>query len=394
MGKPLSQRLRLSYAVTKPFSLRATFLLVLAWFGTLCGLVLFNFFTQAKRENCTPLASSEYSEESCQPTPLNFYGTYYTKPVHQSGSGTIGTFPWQTQGFGDNDGPIDYSVVSMNWTANPLKCAMVDQTLVLHLDSDSSTTSTCYYCGPNLRLLCTAVDSERTSIPAQSAADYQALLSQYFILFTKLHTVATTAFEGATVGSLQMVRHVKLDSLASGVLPWDESSMSVSLGTTFGAIPISTNDTSSSVASIASSALALSDYIETVTSRDLQPDEGDATSSARTLLVNYICKSCEKVYKPWREIFAVILSSTTALLSALFAFYKLVAENAVDDGKYPCAHACSGSSTPGSSTGLMQQHSQHQGAVLNAPSLSQKPSYQSTNSSHGAPQYAPLQYAP
>jgi hypothetical protein len=103
-------------------------------------------------------------------------------------------------------------------------------------------------------MLCTSVDSERTSIPSQSAVDYQQLLDQCkhaakhsppdcityrcifadSVLLTKLHIVSTTAVSSATVSSFQMVRHVKLDALANGVLPWNESSTRLGFGTTLG----------------------------------------------------------------------------------------------------------------------------------------------------------------
>jgi hypothetical protein len=190
------------------------------------------------------------------------------------------------------------------------------------------------------------------------------------ILLAKLHAVSTTAVNSGTVGSLQVKRHVVLDGLAPGVLPWNDSGLSVALGTSYGLsllcgflatlidihcagyVPIYPNSSNSAAASIASSASVLSDFIESVTSRDLQPDQGDNTSPPRTLLVNYICSACTKQYKPWREIFAVVLGSTrafavvsfaqtsdidiirldsTAVLSLLYTVYRTLAEWAVGD---------------------------------------------------------------
>jgi hypothetical protein len=42
--------------------------------------------------------------------------------------------------------------------------------------------STCYYCGPDLRMLRTDVDPERTSIQAQSVVDYQSLVINVSLL--------------------------------------------------------------------------------------------------------------------------------------------------------------------------------------------------------------------
>lgn len=50
--------------------------------------------------------------------------------------------PWSPVAFGEgaSNGAIDYGILTLNWTANPLRCAMFEQSLVLHLDSESSTT--------------------------------------------------------------------------------------------------------------------------------------------------------------------------------------------------------------------------------------------------------------
>ncbi|GAA5836469.1 hypothetical protein JCM11251_007087 [Rhodosporidiobolus azoricus] len=307
-------QLRLSYSPSIPFSLRVTFLLVLGWVLTAAGLVLFNFFTQAKQRICVARPSSVYEAATCPAAPLYFFNSYYTKPLTVDGGNvTIGTFPWQASAFGDSDNnaPIDYSILSLNWTANPLQCTMTSQLLVLHLDSQSSTTSVCYYCGANLRLLCTTVDSERTSIPEATA--YQPLLQQYNVAFRQLYALSTTAFPNTTISSLRLVRQIAPEGLPTSVLKVNETTSRP-------------NDTNPALGEVATTALALGDYIEMTTSRDLQPDAGDTTSQQRTLLVNYLCRDCMKVYKPKREIVAILLSATTAVLSTLFMIYRLIAE--------------------------------------------------------------------
>jgi hypothetical protein len=108
--------------------------------------------------------------------------------IHLLSHNGAGTFPWQASAFGDstNDAPIDYSILQLNWTADPLQCVLLNQVITLHLDSQSSTAyvfpphkalstrapltaitlrSACYACGPNLRMICTTLDSERTNLP-------------------------------------------------------------------------------------------------------------------------------------------------------------------------------------------------------------------------------------
>ncbi|GAA5861657.1 hypothetical protein JCM8547_000696 [Rhodosporidiobolus lusitaniae] len=354
---PLSARIpRLGYAPSVDFSLQATLTISFLLAILTLGILAFNFWTQRYRDSCISYATSVYNAVKCEPTPLVFYSTYYTKPLASNDTGTIGIFPWQTQGIGDNNGPIDYSIVSLNWTSNALQCAMVDQVVTLHLDSDSSTTTSCYYCGPNLRMLCTSVDSERTSIPTQSALDYQQLLEQYATLFTQLHTTSTSAVADATVNSLQMVRHVRLNQLAAGVQPFNESSFEVRLGTTRGFVPISMSSSNGAASGLAEQAEALSSFIEQVTSRDLQPDTGDTTSPRRTLLVNYICTECRDVYKPWYEILAILLTSTAALSSTAltiltFLATKLVKPPTADQLSPPSAFASMPYSPTSTATG-------------------------------------------
>lgn len=34
------------------------------------------------------------------------------------------TFPWTPLAFGKDNGPLDYSILSLNWTADPLQCVV------------------------------------------------------------------------------------------------------------------------------------------------------------------------------------------------------------------------------------------------------------------------------
>ncbi|ORY81814.1 hypothetical protein BCR35DRAFT_352315 [Leucosporidium creatinivorum] len=319
--------LRLTYNPALPFSLAATLWLAAFWLSGLVGLIVFNFLTQSRALQCTSYPSSDYIADKCQPTPISFFSTFYTRPLTTGAVGSIGLVPWTVNGVASpsSNGPIDYSILSLNWTANPLQCAMFEQSLVLHLDSESSTMSSCYYCGPDLRILCTSVDSERTSVPVQSQRAYQALLLEYNKLLVQLHAVATTAYSNASVLSLRMDRHVKLEGVEDGVLPYNETSLGVYLGTTTSFMPITPTDANTALASIASAAEALSDIIETATSQDLQPDD-PSTGVQRTLLVSYICKQCTKVRKPWVEIFAIVLAAVSAVLTPAFTLAKLLTE--------------------------------------------------------------------
>lgn len=107
----------------------------------LVGLVVFNFLTQSRALQCNSYPSSDYVASSCEPTPISFFSTFYTRPLSQSAVGSIGLVPWTVNGVStpSSSGPIDYSMLSLNWTASPLQCAMFEQSLVLHLDSESST---------------------------------------------------------------------------------------------------------------------------------------------------------------------------------------------------------------------------------------------------------------
>ncbi|GAA6028867.1 hypothetical protein JCM8097_007440 [Rhodosporidiobolus ruineniae] len=298
MSRSFFDKLRLSYAPTINYSLGTTVWLCCLYLLAGAGLLVWNFVTQAKQRVCVSTSASSFQTDSCSAATLRFFDTYYTKPLKFDGGPPIGTFPWQLQGFGNSNtnGPIDYSILAKNWTGDPLECALFEQVLVLRLESDSSTTSSCYYCGPDLRILCTSVDSERSSIPAPSVDSFSSLVQQYQSIISQLHAVATSAFEGATITSLRMIRHVHLPTLSEGVLPYTESSLTIQAGTTIG------------------------DSIETFTSRDLQPDVDSLTASKRTLLVNYLCTTCTKQYKPILEIIAIVISSTAALLGAFWTF--------------------------------------------------------------------------
>ena len=180
-------------------------------------------------------------------------------------------------------------------------------------------------CGANLRILCTTVDSDRTSIAATSQEAYTSVLYQ----FTRLsglacvlwshgtankvrYQVATTALPNATVMSVRLTRHVSIPALGFGVLPTNKDnkdSMTIALGTTGGAFPISTDSTPSGVAAVASAASTLSDYLISVTDADL--------NGGRSLLVQYLCQDCQEVHKSAKEIVSLLLIGVSALLGNL-----------------------------------------------------------------------------
>ncbi|KAL8290551.1 hypothetical protein RQP46_002809 [Phenoliferia psychrophenolica] len=326
MSKGSQPLLRVRYAITRPFSGVTTIILGLAWLAVFGGLVAWNFLTQAKESRCNFSTGIEYERDTCDAAPLNFFQTYYTRPIKKETVGTIGTFPWQVSGLGHNsNGPIDYSVLSVNWTSDALQCVLYEQSLMLHLDSDSSTTTSCYYCGPNLRVLCTSVDSERTSVPIQSQQSYQALLAQYNVVLSMAHTV-TSPIANSSVLSVRMQHHSTIAGLAPGVLPFYETSTNITLGTSIGQVPILATDPDASIAALATAVRRLSDFIEEVTSRDLQADVGAAAGGERTLLVNYLCHQCYKRYKSRITIFAIVAAATFAILNPAFMLAKLLAD--------------------------------------------------------------------
>jgi hypothetical protein len=86
-----------------------------------------------------------------------------------------GTFPWQASVFGNstNDAPINYSILQLNWTADPLQCVLLNQVITLQSRFSNVTAymfpphqalsarallkvitfgSACYVCGLNLRM--------------------------------------------------------------------------------------------------------------------------------------------------------------------------------------------------------------------------------------------------
>ncbi|KAL8283898.1 hypothetical protein RQP46_005330 [Phenoliferia psychrophenolica] len=322
---------RLTYARTHDFSGWLTIVLLLSYISALVGLVLFNFFTQAKRPLCTTQSLPVYTQKKCEPTPLEFFKTYYTRPqVAQGGTGgngTIGIFPWITTGFGhSNELQLDYSILSITWEANVLQCTMYEQSFVVHLDTLASTTTSCFYCGADLRILCTSVDSERTYIPISSLLALGPLLDKYAEIAFLARQVLTTAVPNATIAAVRLDRHINIPSLPAGVLPKNVTSMTVALGTDAkGFQQIYANDTNSGVAAIATQALATSDFIEMVMSQDLQADT-PTLSNGRTLNVNYLCTTCRNVYKSRLEIFAVIVGATFGVLGPFFIFMRTAAE--------------------------------------------------------------------
>ena len=86
----------------------------------------------------------------------------------------------------------------------------------------------------------------------------------------------------AIVLSVRVRRHARIPQLADGVLPINEESTIVSLGTTLGALPIFANATTPGVGAVAAAATTLSDYLISVTNADLNDN--------RSLLVQYLCR--------------------------------------------------------------------------------------------------------
>jgi hypothetical protein len=138
---------------------------------------------------------------------------------------------------------------------------MYEQFLVLHLDSEGSTVNTCYYCGPDLRVLCTTIDSERAQVPDTSAGAYVSILDAFNQLSILGHAVVTSAQEGATVGSVRINTHRKVDGLDAGVLPYDANESMVVLGTTLGSFPILATSSNAGVARLAEYAQTLSEQL-------------------------------------------------------------------------------------------------------------------------------------
>lgn len=317
---------RLSYAKTKPFSRSVTIILSVLYLLGFSGLLVFNFLTQAKSLRCTSYASGDYSAESCEPTPLEFARTYYTRPVaHGQHKGQSGTFPWTPLGFGQSgdSGPLDYSILTSNWTAQALNCTMFEQILTLHLDSGGWTVASCYYCGSALRVLCTAVDSERTQLagdPATQKVDLGNLFTNYR---NQIQAIATSTYEGGIILASRIIttRALPTDIVQPGVLPHNVSSSSVVLGTTIGSSVVFANSSNTALAAVAVTGLSIGTLAEQATSQDLE-----STDNPRTLQASYICKQCQRHYKPTLEIFAVVSAAIFAVLTPAFAALRIIAE--------------------------------------------------------------------
>ncbi|KAH8928469.1 hypothetical protein BT69DRAFT_1346560 [Atractiella rhizophila] len=327
---------RAAYTPTRLFGTGTTIALYLAWLLGLIGLILWNFFTQAKIRQCLSYSTAEWDRAACEPAQLRFASTYYTRPVENDAVGevgTIGTFPWTPLGFGQNStGPIDYSILSLTWTATPLECVMYEQSIMIHLDSESSTTATCYYCGTNLRILCTVVDSERTQLAISGQVAIQDLLLSYVNVSNSAHQIATTFMNGSTVLSVKMFHHNTISGVPDGVIPYTDTITQVVLGTTSGSWPVFDDNTDPAVAQLVRDATSLSSQLEIVASRDLMPDVGDTTTPQRTLLVDYLCKQCKKVYKPAIEVISIIIASVAAVLAPAFVLMKMLAEKLTVQG--------------------------------------------------------------
>ena len=216
--------------------------------------------------------------------------------------------------------------------------------------SPHSVANACYYCGSNLRVICATMDAQRMQIPDMSAVSYVQVLDSFNRLSVLAHGIATSAVEGATVGSVRIKRKRAIPSLPAGIVPVTEDEFSITLGSTIGSFPIDSSNSNTAVAGVASFAQTLSECVELLSlaynawaslmlrlvptppgqiveeamERDLQP--GDDAQPARTLQASYLCKHCEKRYKPALEIIALLLSGTAALLAPLMTAAKLVAE--------------------------------------------------------------------
>lgn len=128
----------------------------------------------------------------------------------------------------------------------------------LHLDSEGSTVNSCYYCGPDLRIICSTIDSERSQVPDQSASAYVSILDAFNQLSIYGHAIVSSAQEGATVGSVRINTHRKVEGLDAGVLPYDSDEFMVTLGSTLGSFPIFANSSNAGVARLADYARTLS----------------------------------------------------------------------------------------------------------------------------------------
>lgn len=98
-------------------------------------------------------------------------------------------------------------------------------------------------------------------MPDQSATSYVSILDSFNQLSVYAHQIVTTAQEGATVGSVRINTHRKVDGLESGVLPYDRDEFMVTLGSTMGSFPIFANSSNAGVARVAEYARTLSEYL-------------------------------------------------------------------------------------------------------------------------------------
>lgn len=118
--------------------------------------------------------------------------------------------------------------------------------------------NSCYYCGPDLRIICSTVDSERSQVPDQSASAYVSILDAFNQLSIYGHAIVSSAQEGATVGSVRINTHRKVEGLDAGVLPYDSDEFMVTLGSTLGSFPVFANSSNAGVARLADYARTLS----------------------------------------------------------------------------------------------------------------------------------------
>lgn len=295
------------------------------------GLLIWNFLTSTKIEQCLSHTNGTYSENECQPSQLQFSSVYYTQPtaLNASSRGSIGTYPWTPLGFGDgeSDGPIDYSILTLPWKGEAMRCVMYIQELMLDLSNENSVISSCYYCGTQLRTICTTVDSMRTQVPDSSVNSYTKLLNNFTTLSGYAHDIADTAIPGVTVGSVRIHTTRAVPGLPVDVLPnGNSSTFTVSLGSSIGLVAISATDSNAGVSTVARTAAQLAALVEESTERDLQPSQSDTNGQQRTLQLQYLCKTCQKVWKPTLEIIALLITGVFGVLSPAFGLAKMFAE--------------------------------------------------------------------
>jgi hypothetical protein len=205
---------------------------------------------------------------------------------------------------------------------------MYSQNLLLELSSETSVISACYYCGSSLRTICTTVDSVRSQVPDKTISSYTAIFDNFGTLSAYAHDLGGTVVSGATVGSVRIKTHRTIEGVPDGVLPFDSSEFTVSLGTSVGPIVIRSSSSNANVSRVANLGQTLATLVEQATEEDLQSSSDDAAnkSSGRTLQVEYLCRRCTDEYKPTLEIVALLLTGVFGVLSSLFTVAKLIAE--------------------------------------------------------------------